>query len=69
MACFFQNNLDIKDWGRIVQPHEGGGRTTSVSIMQKSGIKKMCEGWIAVIDDPQYIQLLSNKKWIGYKVK
>lgn len=69
VACFFQNNLDIKDWGRIVQPHEGGGRTTSVSIMQKSGIKKMCEGWIAVIDDPQYIQLLSNKKWIGYKVK
>lgn len=69
VACFFQDNLEIEDWGRIVQPHEGGGRTTSVSIMQKSGIKKMCEGWIAVLDDPQYIELLSNKKWIGYKVK
>ena len=69
VACFFQDNLDIEDWGRIVQPHEGGGRTTSVSIMQKSGIKKMCEGWVAVLDDSQYIELLSNRKWIGYKVK
>lgn len=69
VACFFQDNLKIEDWGRIVQPHEGRGRTTSVSIMQKSGIKKMCEGWIAVLDNPQYIELLSNRKWIGYKVK
>lgn len=69
VACFYQDNLEIEDWGRIVQPREGGGRTTSVSIMQKSGIKKMCEGWVAVLDDPQYIQLLSNRKWIGYKVK
>lgn len=69
VACFFQDNLEIEDWGRIVQPHEGGGRTTSVSIMQKSGIKKMCEGWVAVLDDPQYIELLSNTKWIGYRVK
>lgn len=69
VACFFQDNLKIEDWGRIVQPHEGGGRTTSVSIMQKSGIKKMCEGWIAVLDNPQYIELLSNRKWIGYRVK
>lgn len=69
VACFFQDNLKIEDWGRIVQPDEGGGRTTSVSIMQKSGIKKMCEGWIAVLDNPQYIELLSNRKWIGYKVK
>lgn len=68
VACFFQDNLEIEDWGRIVQPHEGGGRTTSVSIMQKSGIKKMCKGWVAVLDDPQYIELLSNKKWIGYRV-
>ena len=69
VACFFQDNLDIEDWGRIVQPHEGGGRTTSVSIMQRSGIKKMCAGWVAVLDDPQYIELLSNRKWIGYRVK
>lgn len=69
VACFFQDNLEIEDWGHIIQPHEGGGRTTSVSIMQKSGIKKMCDGWVAVLDDPQYIELLSNKKWLGYRVK
>lgn len=69
VACFYQDKLEIDDWGKIVQPHDGGGRTTSVSIMQKSGIKKMCNGWIAVLDDPLYIDLLSNKKWIGYKVK
>ncbi len=69
VACFYQNQLEVDDWGKIVQPHDGGGRTTSVSIMQKSGIQKMCKGWVAVIDDPAYIELLSKKKWIGYKVK
>ncbi|MBD5271818.1 MAG: hypothetical protein HDS42_00865 [Bacteroides sp.] len=69
VACFYQDQLEVDDWGKIVQPHDGGGRTTSVSIMQKSGIQKMCKGWVAVLDDPAYIELLSNKKWIGYKVK
>lgn len=69
VASFYQDNLNIEDWGKIIQPHDGGGRTTSVSIMQKSGIKKMCDGWVAVLDDPLYIKLLSNKKWIGYEVK
>ncbi|MDE6231343.1 MAG: hypothetical protein K2M37_06960 [Muribaculaceae bacterium] len=69
VACFYQDQLEVNDWGKIVQPHDGGGRTTSVSIMQKSGIQKMCNGWVAVLDDPAYIELLSNKKWIGYKVK
>ncbi|MBD5132421.1 MAG: hypothetical protein HDT28_07550 [Clostridiales bacterium] len=69
VACFYQNQLEVNDWGTIVQPHDGGGRTTSVSIMQKSGIQKMCKGWVAVLDDPAYIELLSNKKWIGYNVK
>lgn len=69
VACFYRNDLVVDDWGKIVQPKEGGGRTTSVSIMGKSGIKKMCDGWIAVIDKPEYIDAFSNKKWIGYKVK
>lgn len=29
----------------------------------------MCSNWVAVIDDPMYIDKLSSKKWIGYKVK
>lgn len=69
VACFYRNDLTIEDWGKIVQPKDGGGRTTSVSIMKSAGIKKMCEGWIAVIDSDEYINTLSNSKWIGYKVK
>ena len=69
VACFYRNDLTIDDWGRIVQPREGGGRTTSVSIMNSAGIEKMCRGWLAVIDSEKYIQALSNRKWIGYRVK
>ena len=69
VACFYRNDLTIDDWGKIVQPKQGGGRTTSVSIMKSSGVKKMCQGWIAVIDSEPYINVLSKKKWIGYRVK
>lgn len=69
VACFYRNDLIIDDWGKIVQPKQGGGRTTSVSIMKSSGVKKMCQGWIAVIDSEPYINVLSKKKWIGYRVK
>lgn len=64
-ACFFRNDLVEDDWGKIVQPHDGGGRTTSVSIMSKSGISKMCKGWIAIIDDKAYIDAFSQSKWVG----
>ena len=69
VACFYRNDLVIDDWGKIVHPKEDGGRTTSVSIMNSGGIKKMCDGWIAVIDDEKYINALSKRKWIGYRVK
>ena len=69
VACFYQDQLVEDDWGRIVQPREGGGRTTSVSIMQKSGIDKMCRNWVAVLDDPLYLNALAKPKWIGYNVK
>lgn len=69
VACFYRNDLVMDDWGKIVQPKEDGGRTTSVSIMASSGIKKMCNGWIAVIDMPEYIDAFSKSKWIGHKVK
>lgn len=67
-ACFYRNDLIIDDWGKIVQPKEDGGRTTSVSIMSSSGIKKMCNGWLAVIDRPEYINAFAQKKWIGKTV-
>lgn len=68
VAVFYHSGLTEEDWGKIVQPHEGGGRTTSVSIMNSGGVKKMCENWIAVLDDPVYTGKLSNAKWIGYDV-
>lgn len=68
-ACFYRNDLTENDWGKIVKPREGGGRTTSVSIMNSDGISKMCSGWIAVIDSEKYINALADRKWIGYRVK
>lgn len=53
-AVFFSSNLEEEDWGKIVQPKKGGGRTTSVSIMSRVGIRKMYEGWLFVLDDERY---------------
>lgn len=69
VACFYRNDLTTEDWGKIVQPKEEGGRTTSVSIMKQSAVKRMCANWIAVIDDKDYTEKLSERKWIGYNVK
>ena len=69
VAAFFQDNLTIDDWGKIVKPKEEGGRTTSVSIMTHSGIKKMCKNWVAVINDEKYVKKLAAKKWIGYDIR
>ena len=69
VAAFYQDRLDVNDWGEIVKPKDDGGRTTSVSIMNSRGIRKMCSQWVAVLDDPQYIGLLAKPKWIGYDVK
>lgn len=60
VAVFFGTDLDEQDWGKIVQPREGGGRTTSVSIMPRHGVKKMYCNWIAVKSDPQYIAFLNK---------
>lgn len=68
-ATFYRNDLTENDWGKIVKPKENGGRTTSVSIMNAGGVKKMCENWIAIIDIDDYTSKLADKKWIGYNVK
>ena len=69
VACFYRNDLTEKDWGEIVQPKSDGGRTTSVSIMTAAGVKKMCKGWIAVVDIKEYVDKLSSRKWIGYNIR
>ena len=68
VACFYRNDLTENDWSKIVQPKVGGGRTTSVSIMTSAGVKKMCLGWIVMINSEMYIKAFANKKWIGYRV-
>jgi hypothetical protein len=60
-AVFYRGDLDKQDWGTIVQPKEGGGRTTSVSIMTRAGVKKMYEGWITVIDDEGYAKFFDAR--------
>ena len=64
VACFYRNDLIADDWGKIVQPKEGAGRTTSVSIMNSNGVRKMCDGWIAFINKDEYIKTFNNK-WIN----
>ncbi len=68
VAAFYQNQLKVEDWSKIVKPKKDGGRTTSVSIMTSKGVKKMCNNWVAVLNDEAYIKLLAKKKWIGYRV-
>jgi len=60
IAAFYSKDLNLKDWGAIVKPKAGGGRTTSVSIMTREGIKKMYDNTLLVIDDERYINFLNN---------
>jgi hypothetical protein len=60
VAVFFGNTLTENDWGKIVQPKEGGGRTTSVSIMPRSGVNKMYQNWIAVKEDHRYVKFINE---------
>lgn len=52
-AVFYSSRLKQADWGQIIQPREGGGNTTSVSIMTRDGVRKMYEGWLYVADSPE----------------
>jgi hypothetical protein len=54
VCVFFSSQLNQEDWGAIVQPRDGGGRTTSVSIMSKPGIYKMYEGWLFCRSEARY---------------
>lgn len=60
VGVFFCANLSEEDWGKIVQPKEGGGRTTSVSIMTRAGVWKMYANWIAIKDDSRYINFFNR---------
>lgn len=59
-AVFYQNNLSPKEWGKVVKPKKNGGRTTSVSMMNRQGIRKMYDNWILVIDSESYSSFFSK---------
>jgi hypothetical protein len=61
VAVFYRSDLVEDDWGRIIQPREGGGRTTSVSIMTRDGVKKMYEGWVTVINSESYTAFFDRR--------
>ena len=60
MVLSFSNSLGAEDWGKIVQPKTGGGRTTSVSIMAKSGVVKMLSNAVRVVKLPAYAELVDK---------
>lgn len=50
-GAFYGQDLSKDDWGSVSGTT---GRNTKVSGMKTSGKAKMGEGWIAVLDDPEY---------------
>jgi transcriptional regulator with XRE-family HTH domain len=60
-ALFYSAELTVNDWGRIVSPREGGGRTTSVSIISDSGRLKMLGGWLCVLRHGGYVEFLNRR--------
>ena len=60
IAVFFRGDLTTDDWGKIVMPKENGGKTTSVSIMSRNGVKKMYEGCLFVVEDKKYTAFLNR---------
>lgn len=60
VAVFFGVDLAEEHWGRIIQPTEGGGRTTSVSIMTKQGVAKMFENLVLIENNQNYIDRINH---------
>ena len=59
-AVFFSSGLLENDWGKIAKPKTGGGRTTSISIMTRLGVKKMYKNWVLILEDEHYINFLNK---------
>ena len=59
-AVLFSNNLTHADWGKITVPKDGGGRTTSVSVMNRQGVGKLVANTVIVVNDQKYLNLLKR---------
>ncbi len=60
VAVFYSSMLSPADWGAIIHPKEGGGRTTSVSIMTRAGVKKMYHSWVIMRDEARYVDFFKK---------
>jgi hypothetical protein len=60
VAVFYSSELTASDWGKIVKPKAHGGRTTSVSIMNGQGIRRMYGGWLFVLADERYTHFIDG---------
>ncbi len=67
LSTFFRNDLDTTigvanaDWAKTITPREGGGRTTSVSIMRRGknkdqGVRKMGQGWLVLPENKNLLK-------------
>ena len=69
-AIFYSDLLVESDWCKIIEPKEGGGRTTSVSIMTREGVSKLYQNWLLVEKNPKLLKFLDKynkgKKFDGY---
>ena len=61
VGLFYSSQLEVADWRRIQPPKDGGGRTTSVSRIESTGVRKLYDGWLCVINDRRYIDFLNRK--------
>lgn len=65
LAAFYRNDLTGDDWGEIIQPREGGGRTTSVSIMRRVGVLRMGQGWVVLPAHPELLAPMRQERAFG----
>ncbi len=56
-GAFYTDQLIENDWGKISGTT---GRNTKVSGMTSSGKKKMGQGWVSLIDNPDYLKKFKN---------
>ena len=61
VAVFYSPEMKEEDWRKLVQPREGGGKTTSMSDMKRTGIEKMYQGWVCVLKEGGYSEFLNRR--------
>lgn len=59
-AIFYSSSLCEDDWGKIIEPKTGGGRTTSVSIMTRNGVAKLYKNWLIIEKNKKLMHFLDH---------